>query len=157
MDCLRCISEYTAEWLDVIPAQFRVVVTSRPKYACCACTDGVIQAQAPARLIPGGLSTQATVAHVLGSKYADLIHLYRQAQIYSRQGADLDRCTLADWVGRVAFELRLVFGALIVDLKRTAKLFMDETRAPVLDSGRRNTSGPWRGTAARGAARHNPE
>lgn len=57
----------------------------------------------------------------------------------SRQGIDLDRSTLADWVGRAAFELRPVFDALIADLKRSTKLFMDKTRAPVLDPGSRKT------------------
>ena len=130
---LHCIGEDVSERLDVIPAQFRVIVTRRPRYACRSCTDGVVQAPAPARLIPGGLPTEATVAHVLVSKYADHLPLYRQAQIYSRQGVDLDRSTLADWVGRAAFELRPVFDALMADLQRSTKLFMDETRAPVLD------------------------
>lgn len=137
--CLHCIGEDVSERLDVIPAQFRVIVTRRPKYACRACTDGVVQAPAPARLIQAGLPTEATVAHVLVSKYADHLPLYRQAQIMSRQGIDLDRSSLADWVGRAAFELRPVFDALISDLKRSGKLFMDETRAPVLDPGSRKT------------------
>ncbi len=137
--CLHCIGEDVSERMDVIPAQFRVIVTRRPKYACRACTDGVVQAPAPARLIQAGLPTEATVAHVLVSKYADHLPLYRQAQIMSRQGIDLDRSTLADWVGRAAYELRPVFDALIADLKRSTKLFMDETRAPVLDPGSRKT------------------
>ncbi|MBY5624886.1 IS66 family transposase [Rhizobium leguminosarum] len=137
--CLHCIGEDVSERLDVVPAQFRVIVTRRPKYACRACTDGVVQAPAPARLIQAGLPTEATVAHVLVSKYADHLPLYRQAQIMSRQGIDLDRSTLADWVGRAAFELRPVFDALVADLKRSTKLFMDETRAPVLDPGSRKT------------------
>jgi transposase len=91
------IGEDVSEPLDVIPAQFRVVVTRRPKYACRSCEDGIVQAPAPARLIPGGMPTEATVAHVLVSKYADHLPLYRQAQIYSRQGIDLDRSTLAAW------------------------------------------------------------
>ena len=62
-----------------------------------------MQAPAPARLIEGGLPTEATVAQVLVSKYADHLPLYRQAQIYARQGIDLDRSTLADWVGHVAW------------------------------------------------------
>jgi transposase len=68
----------------MVPAQFRVLVTRRPKYACRKCEDGVLQAQAPARLIEGGLPTEATVAQVLVSKYADHLPLYRQAQIYAR-------------------------------------------------------------------------
>lgn len=120
-------------------------------------------ASAPARLIPGGMPTEATVAHVLVAKYADHLPLYRQAQIYSRQGVDLDRSTLADWVGRAAFELRPVHDALMADLKRSTKLFMDETRAPVLDPGARKTrtgyfwalardDRPWRGAAPPGVA-----
>lgn len=161
--CLHCIGEDVSERLDVIPAQFRVIVTRRPKYACRSCTDGVVQAPAPARLIPGGIPTEAAVAHVLVSKYADHLPLYRQAQIYSRQGVALDRSTLADWVGRAAFELRPVYDALMADLKRSSKLFMDETRAPVLDPGARKTKTgyfwalarddrPWSGTAPPGVA-----
>jgi transposase len=161
--CLHCIGEDVSERLDVIPAQFRVIVTRRPKYACRSCTDGVVQAPAPARLIPGGMPTEAAVAHVLVSKYADHLPLYRQAQIYSRQGVALDRSTLADWVGRAAFELRPVYDALMADLKRSSKLFMDETRAPVLDPGARKTKTgyfwalarddrPWSGTAPPGVA-----
>jgi transposase len=152
------IGEDTSERLDIIPAQFRVIVTRRPKYACRSCTNGVVQAPAPARLIPGGMPTEATVAHVLVSKYADHLPLYRQAQIYSRQGIDLDRSTLAGWVGKAAYELRPVFDALIADLKQSTKLFMDETRAPVLDPGKRKTKTgyfwalarddrPWAGAA----------
>lgn len=96
---LHCIGEDVSERLDVVPAQFRVLITRRPKYVCRACTDGVVQAPAPARLIQAGLPTEATVAHVLVSKYADHLPLYRQAQIMSRQGVDLDRSKLADWVG----------------------------------------------------------
>jgi hypothetical protein len=76
---------------------------------------------------------------VLVSKYADHLPLYRQAQIYSRQGIDLDRSTLAAWVGKSAFELTPVYEALMADLKRSTKLFMDETPAPVLAPGRKRT------------------
>ncbi len=94
------IGEDVSERLDVIPAQFRMIVTRRPKYACHSCEDRIVQATAPACLIPGGIQTEATVAHVIVSKYADHLPLYRQAQIYSRQGIDLDRSTLAAWVGK---------------------------------------------------------
>jgi transposase len=157
------IGEDKSERLDIIPAQFRVIVTRRPKYACRSCTNGVVQALAPARLIPGGMPSEATVAHVLVSKYADHLPLYRQAQIYSRQGVDMDRTTLAGWVGKAAYELRPVFDALVTDLKRSSKLFMDETRAPVLDPGKRKTKTgyfwaltrddrPWDGQAPPGVA-----
>ncbi|WP_412034403.1 IS66 family transposase [Rhizobium beringeri] len=144
---MHCIGEDASERLDVVPARFRVIVTRRPKYTYRACTDGVAQASAPSRLIQAGLPTEATIAHVLVSKDADHLPLYWQAQIMSRQSIDLDRSTLADWVGRAAFGLRPVFDALIADLKRSTKLFMDETRAPVLDPApakpRPDTSGPW--------------
>ncbi len=97
---LHRIGEDTGERLDIVPAQFRVLVVRRPKYACRSCENVVVQAPAPSRLIEGGLPTEATVAQVLVAKYADHLPLYRQAQIYARQGINLDRSTLADWVGR---------------------------------------------------------
>lgn len=133
------IGEDVSERLDIVPAQFTVIVTRRPKYACRSCEGGIAQAPAPAHLIAGGMPTEATVAHVIVSKYADHLPLYRQAQIYSRQRIDLDRSTLAAWVGRAAFELTPVYEALLSNLKKSSKLFMDETTAPVLDPGRRKT------------------
>lgn len=107
---------------------------------------------------PPNRARPITVANVLVSKYADHLPIYRQAQIYSRQGLDLDRSTLADWMGRAAFELRPVHDALMADLKRSTKLFMDETRAPVLDPGARKTktgtSEPWPAMTGHGGARH---
>ena len=135
---LHRIGEDVAERLDIVPAQFRVLVVRRPRYACRTC-ETVVQAPAPARLIEGGLPTEATVAQVLVSKYADHLPLYRQAQIYARQGVALDRSTLADWVGRAAFLLRPVHARLLEKLKASAKLFADETTAPVLDPGRGRT------------------
>lgn len=136
---LHRIGEDVSERLDVVPAQFRVLVVRRPKYACRSCTDVVVQAPAPGRLIEGGLPTEATVAQVLVSKFADHLPLYRQAQIYARQGVALDRSTLADWVGRAAFLLRPVHERLLAKLKASPKLFADETTAPVLDPGRGQT------------------
>ena len=133
------IGEDVSERLDIIPAQFRVIVTRRPKYACRSCEGGITQAPAPAQIIAGGMPTEATLAHVLVSKYADHLPLYRQAQIYSRQGIDLNRSTLAAWVGKSAFELTPVYDALMANLKRSTKLFMDETPAPVLAPGRKST------------------
>lgn len=102
---LHRIGEDVSERLDVVPAKVRVLVIRRPRYACRACGDAIVQAPAPARLIEGGLPTDALVAQVLVSKYADHLPLYRQAQIFARQGVSLDRSTLADWVGRAAFLL----------------------------------------------------
>jgi transposase len=136
---LHRIDEDVAERLDIVPAQLRVLVVRRPKYACRACEEGVVQAPAPARLIEGGLPTEAAVAHVVVAKYADHLPLYRQAQIYARQGIDLDRSTLADWTGRAAWLLRPLHVRLLERLKASGKLFADETTAPVLDPGRGRT------------------
>jgi transposase len=155
---LHAIGEDVAERLDVIPAQFRVLVVRRPKYACRTCPGTLVQAPAPQRLIEGGLPTEGLIAHVIVGKYADHLPLYRQAQIYARQGIELDRSTLADWVGRAAWFLRPLHERLLDHLRASTKLFADETRAPVLDPGRGRTKTgqlwayarddrPWGGTA----------
>ena len=72
------IGEDRSERLDIVPAQLRVIVTVRPKYACRSCAQGVVQAAAPAHLIEGGLPTEGTLAQVLVSKYADHLPLYRK-------------------------------------------------------------------------------
>ncbi len=136
---LHRIGEDVSERLDMVPAQFRVLVVRRPKYACRSCEDVVVQSPAPARLIEGGIPTEATIAHVLVAKYADHLPLYRQAQIYARQGINLDRSTLADWVGRAAWHLRPVHERLLAHLRASTKIFADETTAPVLDPGRGRT------------------
>ena len=133
------IGEDRSERLDIVPAQLRVIVTVRPKYACRTCTDGVTQAPAISHLIMGGLPTEASIAHVLVSKYADHMPLYRQSQILARAGLDLHRAVLADWVGKAAFHLKPIVDRLAEHLKRSDKLFMDETTAPVLDPGRGKT------------------
>jgi len=133
------IGEDRTERLDIVPAQLRVLVTVRPKYACRACTDGVRQAPAPAALIEGGLPTEGAIAHVLVGKYADHLPLHRQSQILARAGIDIHRSTLADWVGVAGFHLGPVVDRLAERLKASTKLFMDETTAPVLDPGRGRT------------------
>jgi transposase len=147
----------TSERLDVIPARFRVVVTKRPKLACRTCSGVVLQAPAPARLIEGGTPTEATVAHVLVSRYADHLPLYRQAQILGRQGIEIGREVLADWVGTAALEIAPVVRRMHEILLASPRLFADETTMPVLDPGRGRTKKgfawaiarddrPWGGT-----------
>ncbi len=131
----RATGEDRSERLDIIPARFQVIVLVRPKYACRRCDGGVLQAAAPARLIEGGLPTEGTLAHIAVSKYADHLPLYRQSQIYARGGVDLDRSTLATWCGKVSFHLAPVVDQMLAHLKQSTRLFMDETRAPVLDPG----------------------
>lgn len=136
---LHQIGEDVAERLDVVPATFRVLVTRRPRYGCRSCESAVVQAPAPARIVDGGIPTEALIAQVLVSKYADHLPLYRQAQIYARQGVQLDRSTLADWVGRAAWYLRPLRDHILERLRRSERLFADETTAPVLDPGRGRT------------------
>jgi transposase len=147
----------TAERLDVLPAQFRVLVTKRPKYACRACEGVVVQAAAPARLIEGGMPTEATVAQVLVARYADHLPLYRQAQGLARQGIEIGREVLAGWLGAAACEVRPVVARMREILLGSVRLFADETTMPVLDPGRGKTKTgfawaiarddrPWGGT-----------
>lgn len=133
---MHVIGEETSKRLDVVPAQFRVIVTHRPKYACRACTDGVVQAPAPERLIKGGLPTEAMVAFVLIAKYAWHLPLYRQAQMLLAQGIDIKRAVLAFWVGYAAAELQPLWLRLREIILTSGKIAVDETTAPVLDPGR---------------------
>jgi transposase len=154
---MHVIGEETSQRLDVIPAQFRVIVTHRPKYACRACEEAVVQAPAPERLIKGGLPTEAMVAHVLVAKYAWHLPLYRQAQMLLAQGLDIKRAILAFWVGYAAAELKPVYLRLRELILASGKIAVDETVAPVLDPGRGRTKKgyfwaiarddrPWGGT-----------
>ena len=143
---LHVIGEDVSKRLDKVPAKVRVIVTRRPKYACRTCEKtgadevaGIIQAPAPARLIEGGLPTEAFVADVVVSKHADHLPLYRQAQILARQGVHIERSTLAQWVGAAAAELQPLHDHLLARLRASPKLFCDETRCPVLDPGRGKT------------------
>jgi len=133
------IGEDRSERLDVTPAQLRVIVTIRPRYACPKGRTGVAQAPAPAHLIEAGLPTEALIAQVIVSKYSEHLPLYRQAQVFARHGVMIERSTLADWVGRAAFHLAPIVERMAELLKRSGKLFMDETTAPVLDPGRGKT------------------
>ena len=143
------IGEDRAERLDIVPAQLRVIVTIRPKYACRTCEEGVTQAPAPARLIEGALPTEGAIAHVLISKYADHTPLYRQVQIYARSGLELDRSTLAGWVGKAAFHLGPLHDRLKAVLKTSSNLGLDETTVRVLDPGRGKTKTGYLWTMAR--------
>ena len=136
---MHVIGEDATERLDVIPAQYRVIVTHRPKYGCRACEGAVVQAPAPERLIKAGIPTETLVAAVLVGKYAWHNPLYRQAQIMALRGLPIDRSTLAGWVGCAAAELDPVYLRLKQIVLGSAKLVVDETRAPVLDPGRGRT------------------
>ena len=136
---MTVIGEDSSERLDVIPAQFRVIVTKRPKLACRSCAGIVVQAPAPARLIEGGIPTEAMIAHVLVARYADHLPLYRQAQILARQGVILERSTLSFWMGYAAAEVAPVMARLREMILASTRIFADETVVPVLDPGRGRT------------------
>ena len=113
-DCsgaLRNFGEDVAEILEYIPANFKVIRHVRPKFACKKC-ERVVEAPAPSRTIERGLAGPGLLAHVLVAKYADHCPLFRQSEIYAREGVDLDRSTLAGWVGAASELLTPLVDAL---------------------------------------------
>jgi transposase len=153
---LHQITVETTERLDVQPLQLRVRVTVRPIYGCRSCTEAVVQAPAPDSAIPGGLPTEALLAHIAVAKYNDGLPLYRQGQIFARDGVALDRQTLSDWMGRTAWWLKPLWERLLTTVLTSPKLFVDDTRLPVLAAGRKQTKtgslwgiarddAPWQG------------
>jgi transposase len=136
---LHRIGEDVSEVLDVIPAILRVLRTIRPKYACRGCTDGVVQAKVLPRLIESGMASTALVTHVVVSKFAWYLPLYRQVQILAGQGVHLDRSTLAGWVKHAAWWLKSLYELQLKTIQAAPRLFCDETPMPVLDPGRRRT------------------
>ena len=136
---LHKIGEDVSEVLDVIPAILRVLRTIRPKYGCRSCSDGVVQAKVLPRLIESGMASTALVSHVVVSKFAWYLPLYRQVQILAGQGIHLDRATLAGWVKRAAWWLKSLYELQLRTIQASARVFCDETPMPVLDPGRRRT------------------
>ncbi len=136
---LHAIGELRTEQLDIVPSQLRVRVTRRPRYACHGCEGAVVVAPAPERPVDGGLPKVALVAHVVVSKFADTLPLYRQAQMLEHQGITLDRSTLANWVGRSCWWLTPLHELMLGRVLGSAKVFADDTTLPVLDPGRGRT------------------
>jgi len=135
---LHVIGETVSEMLDHVPARLRVIRICRPRYGCRACGT-IHKAPAPERPIAKGLATPALLAHVLVSKYCDHLPLYRQSQIFARQGVELDRSTLANWVGGACWWLEPLQVRLAEHVFASQKLFADDTPIPVLDPGRGRT------------------
>ncbi|MGC0397125.1 transposase [Bradyrhizobium liaoningense] len=136
---LHKIGEDVSEVLDVIPAMLQVLRTVRPKYACRSCTDGVVQAKVLPRLIESGMASTALVSHVVVSKFAWYLPLYRQVQILAGQGIQLDRATLAGWIKRAAWWLKSLYELQLRMIQAAQRVFCDETPMPVLDPGRHRT------------------
>jgi len=140
-DCggaLRQFGEDVSEQLERIPASFKVIRHVRPKFACAGC-ESVVEAPAPARPIDRGLPGPGLLAHVLVSKYADHQPLYRQSQIYAREGVDLDRSTLAGWVGAASELLTPLVDQIRKHVLAAAKIHADDTPVPVLAPGNGKT------------------
>src|SRR5690606_16291188 len=140
-DCggaLRRIGEDIAEQLEYVPARFRVIRHVRPKFACARC-EVIVQADAPSRPIARGLAGAGLLAHVLVSKYCDHLPLYRQSAIYAREGVELARSTLADWVGDSHGLLQPLVEAIRRHVLAAEKLHADDTPVPMLAPGNGKT------------------
>jgi transposase len=135
---LRPAGEDVAEVLERVPERFKVIRHVRPKFSCVKCHT-LVQAGAPSRPIARGLAGAGLLAHVLVSKYADHLPLYRQSAIFAREGIDLDRSTLADWVGGASELLRPLIETLSRYVLSAEKLHADDTPVPVLAPGRGTT------------------
>jgi len=143
------IGEDVSERLDVTPAKFRVIVTRRPKYACSQCKEGVSQAPAPDHLVDSGVPSEALLAHVAVSKYADGLPLYRQEGIYARDGVDISRNTMANWMGHVGYHLAPLADRILAMIKEGERVYADETTLPTLSPGSGKTKTAWLWTYAR--------
>jgi transposase len=128
------LGEDVTEVLDYVPGHFQVIRHVRPKFACQAC-DAITQAPAPAMPTPRSRATPALLAHLLVSKYADHLPLHRQCEIYARDGIELDRSTLAGWVGQVAWLLDPLVYAIGQHVFAGEKIHGDDTKLPVLEPG----------------------
>jgi len=135
---MKQLGEDISEQLEYVPASFRVTRHVRPKLACTCC-DHITQAAAPSRPIERGLAGSGLLAHVLVSKFADHLPLYRQSAIYAREGVDLDRSLLAKWVGHGASLLQPLVDALRRHVMAATKLHADDTPVPVLAPGNGKT------------------
>lgn len=140
-DCggaLKTLGEDVTEELEYVPGRFVVNRIVRPRRACTAC-EAIVQAPLPSRPIEKGRPGPGLLAHVLVSKYADHLPLYRQSQIYGREGVDLERSTLADWVGRSTALLEPLAEAIGRHVRAGPALFADDTPVKMQAPGQRKT------------------
>ena len=135
---LRPLGEDVSELLEWVPGSFKVLRIVRPKLSCAGC-ERIVQAPAPSRPIERGLAGPGLLAHVLVAKYCDHQPLYRQAEMYAREGVELERSTLADWVGGSSRLLEPLVEALRRHVVSAHKLHADDTPVPVLAPGNGKT------------------
>jgi len=136
---VRVLGEDKSEVLEYVPGHFKVVEHVRPKVSCRAC-DQISQAPTPILPIERGRPGPGLLTQVLISKYCDHLPLYRQAEIYAREGVALSRSTLAGWVGRAAFELKPLIEAVAAHVLAGDKIHGDDTPVPVLAPGTGKTA-----------------
>jgi len=140
-DCggaLDRLGEDVSEMLEYVPARFKVIRTVRPKLSCTRC-DRIVQQPAPHRPIARGLAGPGLLAHVLVAKYSDHLPLYRQSEMYEREGVEIERSTLADWVGGASRTLEPLVDALRQYVLRATKVHGDDIPVPVLAPGNGKT------------------
>ena len=125
--------------LDYVPASFRVIRHVRPKFSCRSC-ETITQAPAPSLPIRRGRAGAGLLAHVLVAKFCDHLPLYRQSKIYAREGVELERSTLADWVGQASALMRPLVATLERHVLAADRLHADDTPVPVLAPGTGKTS-----------------
>lgn len=141
-DCggvLRALGHDSDEMLDAVPVQWRVVRTIRPKYSCRTC-EKIVQAPAPVKAIARGKATFGTLAYVIVSKFDHHLPLYRQAEMMAAQGIEIDRSTLAGWVGQASVLLDPIVNRIRDEGLKASKIHADDTTVPVLDPGRGKTA-----------------
>jgi transposase len=146
-DCggeLKHLGEDVCEMLELEPVRFKVIRHVRPKLACASC-DTIVQAPAPTRPIERGMAGPGLLAHVIVGKYGDHTPLYRQAEIYAREGVELDRTLLAQWVGSASALLTPLTDALRAHVLAADVVHADDTPIPVLapGSGKTKTGRLW--------------
>lgn len=141
---LRLVGEDVSQILEFIAAKLKVVETARQKKSCRAC-ETMAQPPAPTRPIPRGLAGPGLLAHILVAKYDDHLPLYRQGEIFARQGADIPRSTLIDWCGQAIAVLRPLVERIRAEVMQSDRLHADDTPIRVLDPRIRQSRGKARG------------
>ena len=131
---LRRIGADVTETLDYVPSRFKVVRHVREAFSCRLC-ETVVQTPAPNHTIARERAGPGLLAHIIVSKFDDHLPLYRQAEIYARDGVDLETSTLSGWVGATAAALAPLVEALRRDVLESDVLHGDDTLVPVLAPG----------------------
>ena len=131
---MRKVGEDVSEVLDYIPGRFEVIRHIRPAFSCRHC-ESMVQMPMPSLPVERGRPSAALLAHILVSKYCDHLPLYRQAAIYAREGVDLDRAVMANWVGKSVWITAPLMEAISDHVMAGITLHSDDTPVPVLAPG----------------------